>query len=266
MQIMCLNGWGGRVHGPLIDYLASAQPDVLCLQEVVHAPDSDQPWLDFRDDGAELPQRAQFFAEVGDALPQHQAIFCPAARGNLFHGESAYSSLWGQATYVHKRLPIIAQHQDFVHGAFSPDGFGEHPRSRTGHAVRLFDADLGGPVTIAHMHGLRDPAGKHDTPERLDQAKRLAAMVLSVAEDGDRIVVCGDFNVLPDSATFDIFAGLGMTDLVTARGFSSTRTSLYKKPVRFADYMLVNDRLRDAAFDIVTDPEVSDHTPLVLTI
>ena len=78
---------------------------------------------------------------------------------------------------------------------------------------------------IAHMHGLRDLRGKMDTPERFDQAHRFAALVRSVAELNDRIVICGDFNVEPDSQTFDVLAEFGLTELVTERGFSGTRSS-----------------------------------------
>ena len=55
---------------------------------------------------------------------------------------------------------------------------------------------------------------KCDTPERVTQALRLKTLVQSVAESGDRVVVCGDFNVNPDSKTFDVLRTLGLTDLV----------------------------------------------------
>jgi endonuclease/exonuclease/phosphatase family metal-dependent hydrolase len=116
------------------------------------------------------------------------------------------------------------------------------------------------------MHGLRDLDGKMDKPERLAQARRLADLASRVAEEGDRLVVCGDFNVEPGSRTFDILAEIGLTDLVTTRGFTDTRTSHYKKPGRFADYMFVNARVAVLAFDVVEEPEVSDHRPLVLEI
>jgi endonuclease/exonuclease/phosphatase family metal-dependent hydrolase len=264
MQITCLNGWGGRLYEELVSYLAASQPDVLCLQEVVHTPDSTEPWLVYCDLGMELPQRANLFAEIRDILPNHVAVFCPCAQGELWRGNERIASQWGIATYVHRSLPIIAQIQAFVHGAFSPCGYGDHPRSRNAHAIRVFDFELGFPVTIAHMHGLRDPAGKHDNPARLAQAERLKTLVRSIAESGDRIVVCGDFNVTPDSQTFEALGAIGLTDLVTTRGFSNTRTSYYRKEGRYADYMLINDLLASATFEVVERPEVSDHCPLVL--
>jgi len=77
-------------------------------------------------------------------------------------------------------------------------------------------------------------------------------------------VVCGDFNVLPDSETFEILGSLGLVDLVTSRGHDDTRTSHYKKQPRFADYMLVTSNVEVIRFDPVAEPEVSDHRALLL--
>ncbi len=144
--------------------------------------------------------------------------------------------------------------------------YGDHPRSRTAHAVRIYDFAQDTPVTIAQIHGLRDPRGKMDTSERLEQAHRLAQLVATVVEPGDRLVVCGDLNVEPDSQTFAVLEELGVRDLVTIRGFLGTRSAHYTKPGRLADYMLVNDAVAVVAFDVVEHPEVSDHRPLLLTM
>ncbi|MEM9198124.1 MAG: endonuclease/exonuclease/phosphatase family protein [Pseudomonadota bacterium] len=266
MRIICLNAWGGRLHAPLIAYLSNADPDVLCVQEVVHAPHASAGWLTYRDDGQDLPQRANLFSEIAACLPDHVAQFCPAARGDLWDGEAKVSTLWGIATYMRRNLPIIAQSQGFVHGAFSPDGFGAHPRSRNAHAVRLFDHRRGGAVTIAHMHGLRDPQGKTDTPDRMAQTRRLMHLMGHLANPEDPLIVCGDFNVLPESATFQMLAEFGLRELVVERGWAGTRSSHYAKPNRFADYMLVNQHIARPRFEVVRDPEVSDHCPLMLQI
>ncbi len=263
---MCLNGWGGRLHDELGAYLRAAQPDVLCLQEVVHTPTAARDWLTYRDGSHVLPQRANFLRDVRTALPRHMATFCPAAQGLLWDGDVPTPSQWGLATFIREDLPVIAQTQGFVHRRFSADGYGDHPRSRTAHAARVFDLESDRAVTIAHMHGLRDPGGKADTTERLAQAHRFARLVASVAEPGDPVIACGDFNVEPQSQTFAVLAEIGLRDLVTRSGADGTRTSHYAKPGRFADYMLVNDAVTVQGFEVVTDPEVSDHRPLVLTI
>ena len=58
MRIMCLNGWGGKLHEVLIPYLMAAAPDLLCLQEVVHTPEAAKYWLTYRAGAHVLPQRA----------------------------------------------------------------------------------------------------------------------------------------------------------------------------------------------------------------
>lgn len=266
MRIVSVNAWGGKLHERLVPYLQSADADVLCLQEVVSTPATDREWLTYRDGDHVLPQRANLLGDLRKALPDHQAIFCPAAQGELWDGDTAIASQWGLATFVRHNFPVVGQRQGFVHGAFSPKGFGPHPRSRSAHVVRLYDYAADRTVTVAQMHGLRDLAGKMDTPERLAQAHRFAALIESVAEGSDALVICGDFNVEPDSETFAILGALGVTELVTSRGFEGTRTSHYAKPGRFADYMLLDRRTPVAAFTVVRQPEVSDHCPLVLDI
>lgn len=266
MRIMCLNGWGGKLHDALLPYLVSSAPDILCLQEVIHSPASRKDWLTYRDGDHVLPQRANFFRDVCKALPDHQATFCPAAQGVLWDEDRSVPSQWGLATFIHKRCPVIAQHQGFVHGDFSPDGYGDHPRSRNAHGVRIFNYRNHRPVSVTHMHGLRDLKGKMDTPERLAQAHRLLEVSRQVSQPDDIRVVCGDFNVEADSETLAVLKDAGLTELVTAGGFDGTRTSHYRKPGRFADYMLISHPNAVRDFQILTDPEVSDHCPLILEL
>ncbi len=172
----------------------------------------------------------------------------------------AIPSQWGLATFVHKSMPIIGQAQGLVHKSFSPDSYGDHPRSRCAHGARLYDYETMRPISVTHMHGLRDLKGKIDTPECAAQARRLLALSRDVS------IICGDFNVEPDSETLQIFSDAGFSELVTGRGFASTRTSHYNKPVKFADYMIINqgDAVRD--FDVIYEPVVSDHDPLIVDL
>lgn len=266
MHLMMLNAWGGRLYDQLLPYLTSADPDVLCLQEVVHTPASSAPWLEYRDAERTLPQRANLLAEVAAILPNHVVTFCPAARGHLFDGALAVPSFSGIATFVRQTHPIVGQVQDFVHDDFLPDRYGIHPYPRAAHIVRVFDDRLGAAITVAHMHGLRDLTAKADTIERRAQAHRFAQLIGVLRRPGERVVVCGDFNVRPGSETLEIFADLGLTDLVTSHGYTGTRTVHYEKPGRFADYMMVSPEVEVRAFDVVSEPAVSDHAALTLEI
>lgn len=253
----------------LLHFLPELDPDILCLEELVHTPGAPHDVMDYRDPevGTVLPQRARMFDEVASTLAGHIATFCPAARGKLWNGEFGHPSFWGLATFARRDLVAIGQVQDFAHGEYGAHGYGEHPRSRSAHIVRFFDHEADHAITVAHLHGLRDLAGKGDTPARTAQAHRFADLIEGLHRPGERLVVCGDLNVRPDSETLAILAErLDLTELVTERGFESTRTSLYTKAERFADYMLVNDRVRARAFDILYEPEVSDHAALVLDV
>ncbi len=263
---MCLNGWGGKLCDRLLPYLAAQAPQVLCLQEVVHSPQTARDWLTYRDGDHVLDQRANFFRDVCRALPDHTATFCPAAEGVLWDGAQAVPSQWGLATFVHRSLAVVGQVQGFVHKDYAPDGYGDHPRARCAHGVRIHDPSRRGFVGITHMHGLRDLAGKGDTPERLAQARRLLALSDQLTQAGDLRVICGDFNVGPDSETLNLLKAAGMVELVTSGGFPGTRTSHYGKAGRYADYMLIDRPDAVRAFDVVRDPEVSDHCPLTLEV
>jgi endonuclease/exonuclease/phosphatase family metal-dependent hydrolase len=175
-------------------------------------------------------------------------------------------SPWRYLIFVRKSFPVIAQIQDFVYKSYSPNGYGEHPRPRNAHAIRVFDYENNRTICVAHMLGLRDPRGKMDTPERTEQARKFVSIATRNAQDGDLLIVCGDFNVEPESETLKILSAAGLTDLVTTRTNQGTRSSYYKKPSRYADYMLVNAYVNVLDFNVVFDPEVSDHCPLVLEI
>jgi endonuclease/exonuclease/phosphatase family metal-dependent hydrolase len=75
--------------------------------------------------------------------------------------------------------------------------------------------------------------------------------------------VCGDLNLLPNSETFEILREAGLVDLV---GTADTRGSRYVKPVRHASYLLVSDPAAVRRFEVLTEPEVSDHRALLLEL
>lgn len=266
MEILCLNCWGGTLHRELLSYLGERRPDILCLQEIVQTPTSPKETLVYRDGDHVLDQRANLFSEIQSALPDYSGTFCPAAQGTLWDGDTEISSQWGLATFSKKTIPIVAQAQDFVHKEFSAFGYGSHPRSRSAHAIRLFNYELEQYVCIAQMHGLRDLGGKGDTPDRKSQVKRFISLLDRISHEGDLKVMCGDFNVQPNSETLEILSQSGFTELVTTRTDRGTRNSHYKKPEKFADYMLISDPTAIKDFDVIFDPEVSDHCPLILKI
>ena len=258
MRVVGLNAWGGRLAEALLPWLAEVDPDVLCLQEVTRAVEPHPGPLWFTDGAEPLLQRPDLFADVAAVLPGHDATFCPAMRGALRDEDGRpVPSDFGIATFVRRTVPVLGQVQGFVHGDFRADGWGPPPVPRCLHGVRLPG------LRVAHLHGLRDPAGKHDTPARAAQAERIVALLGALGPAEDPLVLTGDLNLLPESATFARLAALGLRDLV---GRADTRTSRYPKTPRSADYLLVTPGVPVARFEVVASPEVSDHRALRLEL
>jgi endonuclease/exonuclease/phosphatase family metal-dependent hydrolase len=264
VRIVSLNAWGGAMFDALADWLPGSGADVLCLQEVTRTPDL-TGWTQFDDGERQLPQRADLFDDVRLLLPRHQAVFVASDAGPVTDAAGAlHRQDFGIALFVHERFPVIGHEATFVHGSFTDHAeWATTDRPRAAHGVRLFDREADRIVSIVHLHGLRDVAGKHDTPARRTQSERLAALVQHLRRPDDLTVVCGDLNLLPDSETFGVLAAIGLVDLV---GDADTRTSRYAKPSRHANYLLVSDPGAVVSFTAPATPEVSDHRPLVLDV
>jgi hypothetical protein len=263
VRIVSLNAWGGAVHDRLAAWLPAVGGDVVCLQEVTRTADL-TGWTTFTDGERSLPQRADLFDDVRGLLPGHRARFAASDAGPVVDGDGRrHRQEFGLGLFVAERFASIGAGTRFVHGRFTDhDEWPTGGRPRLAQAVRL----RGGPdrvVTVVQLHGLRDPAGKGDTPARRAQAERLAELVDDVRRPGDVTVVCGDLNLLPTSETFQVLGGLGLVDLVREAG---TRTSYYGKPVRHASYLLVSDPSAVRHFEVLAEPAVSDHCALVLDL
>ena len=74
------------------------------------------------------------------------------------------------------------------------------------------------------------------------------------------VILCGDFNLRPDTESIKILEE-NMHNLVKDYNIQSTRTSLYPKAERFADYILTSNEIIVQDFKVLPD-EVSDHSPL----
>jgi exonuclease III len=267
MRILSLNCWGGRADPQgILNYLAETDADVYCLQEVYCAPSSVPEFLTYSGEPG-LPVRPHLFREIAKALPEHRGYFYPAAQGYLGDTQRVSERVgYGIAAFVRSTIPILSERMKFVFGEFRHRGWGDPPLPRNAHGVRLLCPQTGNAVVVVHLHGLWMPNGKADCTEREAQARRLRGLVWDMTgSPADRVVVCGDFNVLPESSTFRTLSDLVPRNLIREFGITDTRTSFYKKNVsRHADYALVSENVRVERFEAVAHPEVSDHRPLLL--
>jgi len=254
MKIICLNIWGGRAgKEKLLAFFEAHRDtaDVFCLQEV---------WADRYEsfEGVLAGGRpidhslimTHAFQEIGEALPEHEAYFAP----------SFYES-YGLCMFVRKGIPVTETGDVFVHKerGHVPEGdIGLHARN-----LQYVTLERGGArLTVMNFHGLWNGKGKGDCEERLEQSDRIIEFARSRAEP---FILCGDFNLTPDTESLRKFENAGLRNLIKEYGITSTRTSLYDKPLGYADYAFVSAGIEVQDFKVLPD-EVSDHAPLSIAI
>ena len=264
MKILFLNAWGGAEFERLQEWLLHTQADVICLQEVTRTPGL-SGWTQFADGERTLPQRANLFSDLKNLLWNHDGQFVTSDSGPVKDDDgNRHRQDFGIAMFVDQRLPIIGGEVNFVHGKFIDHAeWTISDRPRVAQVIRIIDRTSKRIVTIGHLHGLRDPMGKGGTPARQIQADKLKQLLERASEPDDLVLVGGDLNLLPDSTTFGTLADIGFTELVR---YADTRTSLYKKSVRHANYLLVSNPSDVHKLDIPATPIVSDHRPLIVDI
>lgn len=150
----------------LADWLPRCGADVVCLQEVTRTPGL-HGWTQFSDGERSLPQRANLFDDVRALLPGHQAMFLTSDRGPVADPEGRlHGQDFGIAAFVEQSIAVIGQEAGFVHGSYVEHReWATADRPRLAHAMRLVGRDGEGPITVAHLHGLRDPRARA-TPRR----------------------------------------------------------------------------------------------------
>jgi endonuclease/exonuclease/phosphatase family metal-dependent hydrolase len=251
LTIISLNAWAGRALYPLMRFIQRVAPttDVFCLQEVF---DSDRATQDKRHPN-EFVQ-----ADLYKMLCAELKGFTP---GFARHPDDPHRM--SSAMFVSHRI-------NFLYGI---DDVGIHTPERpieTGSAVisarRMQHATVwlnNRPVQIANCHGLWQPGPKSDTPERLLQSHKIRAAL------DPTVVLCGDFNLLPETESLRILSE-NMRDLVKENGVTCTRTPHYRhfdNPAEpnFADYVFTSPDLEVHEFAVLPDL-ASDHAPLRVVV
>lgn len=238
MKLITLNTWGGRAGKTLLlDFFKKHNDvDIFCLQEIF------------------LTQFENFevlLQEISEALPSHQSYFHPQ-----------YLDKYGLQTLVKKNLVVTDDGDLFVykHRGYIPEaGVGNYARNIQYITLKL----QGDPITIINFHGLWTKGiNKTDTDDRINQSKKIVEFIECLSND---FILCGDFNLLPDTESMAILERTGLRNLIKEHGISSTRTSFYKNPEKYADYILISKGINVKEFKILPE-EVSDHRALFLEI
>ena len=250
---MALNTWGGRAgENNLLEFFSTHKDvDIFCLQEVWSAP-----YVDFEGHsaGGVAIDHTQIMTEgmqkISAVLSDHNNYFRPHFMDN-----------YGLLMMVKKDLELIAEGEIFVYKekGYIPDGdIGKHARNIQ--YVTLIIENR--PITIVNFHGLWNGKGKTDTEDRIQQSQNIINFIQSL---NGECVICGDFNLLPDTESIKIFERFGLRNLINKYGIKSTRTSYYTKPEKYADYVFISNGITPKDFRVLSD-NVSDHAPLLIEI
>jgi len=242
MKLITLNIWGGHVYQPLLDFFKKYQEvDIFCLQEVYHrAPE--------RISKEERFLSLNIFDEILHLLPNHQGFFRPTVKG-----------VYGIGTLIKKNMDVLAEGEILIHDNPDYDGTGpKHPRNlqwlecRESKGAKVF--------SVLNIHGLWNGLGKTDTEEREAQSYRVRNFLDCLNTPK---ILCGDFNLRPDTKSLKIISE-GLIDLIQEYEIKSTRTSLYPKEEKYADYIFTSpEGINIKKFEVLKD-EVSDHAGLFL--
>ena len=237
MKLITLNIWGGHVYQPLLDFFKTYEDvDIFCLQEVYHrAPEKiskEERFLSLN-----------IFDEIQNLLPNHRGFFRPTVK-----------SVYGVGMFIKKNIEVLAEGDISIHENPAYDGVGpEHPRN-----LQWVECESHGKLySILNVHGLWNGMGKTDTPPREAQSLRVKSFLDSLNTPK---VLCGDFNLRPDTKSLEIIS-VGLKDLIKEYKITSTRTSLYPKAEKYADYIFTSPEILIKKFEVLKD-EVSDHAAL----
>lgn len=244
MQLITFNTWGGRLgEKPIRDFFKKYQDsDVFCLQEIWETDDLsliDDPKVD-----------TKLLTKISSYLPDHRYYFRPQYRG-----------IYGLATFVHEKHVVDSEGELFV---FKEQGY-ENPAAMGNHARNIQFLNLkinAQPICVVNFHGLWNGGGKTDTPDRISQSQKIADFLTKVPS---QFLIAGDFNLEPETESIRIIERMCPQNLIKQFNITSTRSSLYPKPGRFADYIFLSKEFLVSEFEVLPD-EASDHLALRVKI
>ena len=238
MRVLFLNLWHGKLQETLWMFLDKQKNgDVFCFQETDRFNEKDI---------------------FPDWLRKYPKITATKQAGE--------KSSFSLTTFVHPRFRVLATEellQDNEEGGLALATQIEIAQGKKSWVVNVHG------TARARVDGMwLENDAKQDFPARLNQSQ---AIIDFANNQIDPAIVGGDFNVLPDTQTIEMFRKVGYRDLVREFHIETTRNhyawDCYPDgPMYFySDYVLIHPKIAVKGFE-VQSVEVSDHLPLFLEI
>ncbi|HEY5152532.1 MAG TPA: endonuclease/exonuclease/phosphatase family protein [Candidatus Saccharimonadales bacterium] len=240
MKIIQANIWGGKLGQQIMDFLVREKPDFVCMQEV-----------------NDLDGRAgyKFFATLdeiknGAGLPE--AAMSASYASRYMERELKYGNA------VLSRLPLASAKTVFTRGSYKHN-FDVTKDDGNIRNLQFVTVKVSGRVlNILNHHGHHVPDSKAGNDETSRQMHVIADVIDSL--DGP-IILCGDFNLAPDSESLAIINGK-LTNLSIKYGLKRTYNQ-FSAVNTVCDYIFVNDLVKVRHFAMSEDL-ISDHKALIM--
>lgn len=255
MRLVSCNIWGGTLFDPLMKYVESEnhKTDIFCFQEVFYSPNGEH--------FAKEEVRSNVLNELTMLLHDYYVWFAPKIDNDSLFLTGDYRVQFGNAVFISHDLIIEEYGVTMTHGnPRTGKTWSANTQNRNAQHVTITDPASKKQFSIINTHGYWVAGDKIDTPESLEQSKRLLALT-------DRLdmptILCGDFNLLPETNSIQMLSG-PYKNLISEYKITNTRTSHYKKTAQaYADYTFVKD-VTVKGFSVPAEPEISDHRLMAL--
>ena len=245
MKLITLNTWGGVLNEPLIDFIKkySNELDIFCFQEIFDNTTTSRPLL-----GKIQPN---LFSDIKNILSDFNGHHTPAQESDV-----GGLAIFIKKTFIVNKIKnvIIFPELNKTENENDDDYFS---MGRNLQCMEFINSEK--IYTILNFHGMWVAKGKIDTDKRIEQSEKLKKIF---KESKGARILCGDFNQIPDTKSMSIL-NEGNRNLIQEYNINSTRSSFYKKPIRFSDYVIISFEIEVKDFKVLQE-EVSDHLPLFL--
>lgn len=232
MKIIFLNCWYAKAGKIFFDFIEknSSSTDIFCLAEIY----------------------PKLFPKLKRILPNFKGFY----EKSMF--DSVMGFTYGQATFFKEKFDTQNLRRINIYRQVYNDMGYALPYKLRVHGKTLY---------VTNVHGKARPGHKLDTPVRLRQSK----LILDFLKDkvGSKIIG-GDFNLLPETRSVEMFEKAGYRNLIKEFGIKNTRNKFAWNTLKkseekqyFADYVFVSPDVKVNTFE-VPNIEISDHLPLIL--
>ena len=252
MRLISFNIWEGRRYDTLIDFIKeySDSTDIFCFQEM-DKPEEENVYLQY--------PKFDLYGTIHSLFPDSFDYFSGIMIGdNLYHPE--LRSSFGLACFVRKDIEVISFDDPFIVGERNKLFLHDNGTEAESRCIQVFtlkkDMQF---FSLLNYHGLWNGGGKSDTGDRILQSKKIRNIMDSLPYPK---ILCGDLNLRTDTESLAILKE-GMQDLIEEYKVETTRSKLYGKPEKFADYTFVSPEITVQNFQVPYS-EASDHLPMIL--